>query len=171
MDYDPANGCYYEPVDLNDPDILLRGGLGPSESNPQFHHQMVYSVASNTLHHFDLALGRWIRWGGFNRPTLRIFPHALQEANAYYDPDLHALLFGYFRASGNSVGANLPGQTVFTCLSHDIGAHETSHAAVNAVRKHFAECWTVCRSGWRESWRHAPGACCLRVATDKVSAR
>jgi len=139
VDYDPANRRYYEPVDLNDPDILLRGGLDPSESNPQFHQQMVYAVATKTLRHFDLALGRWIRWGGFNRPPLRIFPQALQEANAYYNPDLHALLFGYFRAAGASVGSNLPGQTVFTCLSHDIVAHETSHAAVNAVRKHFTE--------------------------------
>jgi hypothetical protein len=138
IDYDPANNCYYEPVDLNRPDILLNGGLDPSESNPQFHQQMVYAVASETLRHFDFALGRRIRWGGPGHPPLRIFPHALQEANAYFDPELNALLFGYFRA-GQSAGINLPGQTVFTCLSHDIVAHETTHAAVNALREHFME--------------------------------
>ena len=35
---------------------------------------------------------------GFVR-KLRIYPHALREANAYYDPDKIALLFGYFRAA------------------------------------------------------------------------
>lgn len=139
IDYDPANNCYYEPVDLNRPDILLKGGLDPSESDPQFHQQMVYAVASETLRHFDFALGRRIRWGGPDHPPLRIFPHALQEANAYFDPELNALLFGYFRAARDSAGANLPGQTVFTCLSHDIVAHETTHAAVNAIREHFTE--------------------------------
>lgn len=138
IDYDPANDCYYEPVNLDQPDILLQGGLEPSESNPQFHQQMAYAVASETLRHFDIALGRRVRWGDRGHPPLRIFPHALQQANAYFDPSLHALLFGYFRASG-SAGVNLPGQIVFTCLSHDIVAHETTHAAVNALREHFTE--------------------------------
>lgn len=139
VDYDPANRCYYKPVDLNDPAILLAGGLEPSESNPQFHQQMAYAVASETLRHFDFALGRRVRWGAAGHPPLRIFPHALQEANAYFDPALHALLFGYFSAAREEAGANLPGQTVFTCLSHDIVAHETTHAAVNAIREHFTE--------------------------------
>ena len=29
---------------------------------------------------------------------LRIYPHALREANAYYSPEKKALLFGYFPA-------------------------------------------------------------------------
>jgi len=56
------------------------------------------------------------------------FRIAMQEANAYYDPLLRALLFGYFPASETDPGNNLPGQTIFTCLSHDIVAHETTHA-------------------------------------------
>jgi len=40
--YDANNKCYYEPVELDDPKVLLRNGLDPSESNPQFHQQMVY---------------------------------------------------------------------------------------------------------------------------------
>jgi hypothetical protein len=72
-------------------------------------------------------------------PRLRIYPHALREANAYYSPDKHALLFGYFRASTADPGDNLPGQTVFTCLSHDIVAHETTHALLDGLHRRFRE--------------------------------
>lgn len=143
VDYDASNRCYYDAVNLNDPYILLQGGLEPSESDPHFHQQMVYAVARKTISHFENALGRKIKWG-FNRNTrkkqsLRIFPHAMQEANAYYSRDLRALVFGYFPASATNPGINLPGQTVFTCLSHDIIVHETTHALVDGQRMFFME--------------------------------
>src|ERR671910_2888919 len=62
VDYDASNNVYYEPVDLDDPAVLLRGGLDPSESDPRFHQQMVYAVASETIRRFEYALGRGIRW-------------------------------------------------------------------------------------------------------------
>lgn len=143
IDYDASNNCYYDAVNLNDPYILLQGGLQPSESDPYFHQQMVYAVARKTISHFERALGRKIKWG-FNRNTrnkqpLRIFPHGMQEANAYYSRDLRALVFGYFPASTTNPGINLPGQTVFTCLSHDIIVHETTHALVDGQRMFFME--------------------------------
>ena len=70
---------------------------------------------------------------------LRIFPHAFYGENAYYDPDTDALLFGYFQADDEDPGPNLPGQIVFTCLSHDIVAHETTHALVHRLRPQFNE--------------------------------
>ena len=70
---------------------------------------------------------------------LGIRPHALRQANAFYSADAHAILFGYFRASRTDPGQNLPGQTVFTCLSHDIIAHETTHAIVDGVRGYLME--------------------------------
>lgn len=151
IDYDASNGCYYQSVDLDDRNVLLRNGLDPSESDPLFHQQMVYAVASETIRRFEYALGRSIkwsfgRWSGraaagdeLGREKLRIFPHAMQEANAYYSRDLRALIFGYFPASEGEAGANLPGQTVFTCLSHDIVAHETTHALVDSQRDYFTE--------------------------------
>jgi hypothetical protein len=146
IDYDASNKCYYAPVDLDDPVILLAGGLDPSETNPQFHQQMVFAVASETIRRFEFALGRRIKWrfqtgslGDPHRKLLRIFPHAMQEANAFYSRELRALVFGYFTASGDSVGSNLPGQTVFTCLSHDIVAHETTHALIDGLRRYFNE--------------------------------
>jgi N-acetylmuramoyl-L-alanine amidase len=136
VDYDASNDCYYEPVDLDDPQVLLQGGLFPSESDPRFHQQMAYAVVSRTIDLFGAALGRPIRWRT-DRP-LRVFPHALQEANAFYDAKRHALLFGYFRAGGDGQGI-LPGQTVFTCLSNDIVVHETAHALLHDVRRHFMQ--------------------------------
>ena len=52
IDVDPASGVLYQPVNLNDSRILAQNGLAPSESNPQFHQQMVYAVAMATIGHF-----------------------------------------------------------------------------------------------------------------------
>jgi hypothetical protein len=70
---------------------------------------------------------------------LRIHPHALREANAYYDPAKRALLFGYFPASDEPTGKHFPGGTVFSCLSHDIIVHETTHALVDGMHPYFNE--------------------------------
>jgi hypothetical protein len=138
LDYNSTTGKHYPPVDLDEPGLLMQGGLDPSESDPRFHQQMVYAVAMRTLENFDRALGRRIFLNKRGRP-LRIFPHAFYGANAYFDEDLHAILFGYFRADDSNPGENLPGQTVFTCLSHDIIAHEMTHAIVNRLRRNFLE--------------------------------
>lgn len=145
IDYDGAQKCYYTPVNLDNPAILMQGGLEPSESDPRFHQQMVYAVALKTLENFDRALGRVLRLGARNKkrnaeyPRLRLFPHAFYGANAFYHPDLNAILFGYFKAESEDVGPNLPGQTVFTCLSHDVIAHEMTHAIVDRLRPLFLE--------------------------------
>lgn len=150
VDVDPATGVSYAPIDLNLPWPLSQAGLRPSEANPQFHQQMVYAVAMKTIAHFEQALGRVALWAprmvkangriqSHFVKRLRIYPHALREANAYYSPDKGALLFGYFRASESNPGENLPGQTVFCCLSHDIVAHETTHALLDGLHRRFRE--------------------------------
>jgi hypothetical protein len=149
VDYDGSRKTYYMPVDLDDPYIVMRGGLDPSENDPRFHQQMVYAVASETLQRFENALGRRVPWARFNRlkgnvdpagrHILYLYPHAMAEANAFYSRDAQGILFGYFRASLTNPGPNLPGQTVFTCLSHDIIAHETTHAVVDGIRSYFTE--------------------------------
>jgi hypothetical protein len=144
VDYDASNNKYYRAVDLQHPSILLRGGLDLNESDPMFHQQMVYAVIMETIKRFEFALGRPIKWRRDtrvdetpNKGRLLVLPHAFQQANAYYDSSLRALLFGYFPAEAGDVGDNLPGQTVFTCLSHDIIAHETTHALVDGLREYF----------------------------------
>jgi hypothetical protein len=154
IDYDPASEAYYPPVDLNDLYILAQDGLDPSVSDPQFHQQMVYAVIMNTIKNFEKALGRKIQWAShlFYKTVrgkreidsefvkrLRVYPHALRQANAYYDPNKKSLLFGYFPAQPANPKLLLPGGTVFTCLSHDIIAHETTHAILDGLHKRYIE--------------------------------
>lgn len=139
IDYDGGHDRFYPPVDLNDPAILMQGGLDPTESDPRFHQQMVYAVAKRTLENFDRALGRVVDFRRKGHDRLRLLPHAFYGANAFYDRALHAVLFGYFRADQDDPGPNLPGQNVFTCLSHDIIAHEMTHAVVDRLKRYFME--------------------------------
>ncbi len=149
IDYDPTVKQFYAPVDLNDPYILAQDGLEPSESNPQFHQQMVYAVAMTTIKNFERALGRKILWAPrqlrgkryFEEyvQRLRIYPHALRDANAYYSPVKKALLFGYFAARPADGTAQMPDSLVFTCLSHDIIAHETTHAILDGMHRYYNE--------------------------------
>jgi len=154
IDYDPASDCFYYPLDLSHPRLTAQDGLPPSESNPQFHQQMVYAVAMSTIGTFEKALGRVALWAPhlerdddgmvISRPAeeeyvprLRIYPHALREPNAYYDPDRHALLFGYFPSREQAGGETPPGATVFTCQSFDIVAHETTHALLHGLHRYY----------------------------------
>jgi hypothetical protein len=152
VDYDASRGVYYRPVDLDNPFVLIPNGISPSESDPRFHQQMLYAVASDTVEQFESALGRRIHWRRAERPlnarkgwlpddilTLMLYPHAMQQANAFYSPEAHGILFGYFQAGREDPGRNIPGQTVFTCLSHDIIVHEMTHAIVDGLRSHFME--------------------------------
>jgi len=141
IDYDPASDGFYPPVDLNEQALLAQDGLAPSEANPQFHQQMVYAVAMTTIERFEHALGRRVLWAphAAGRDVesyvgrLRIYPHALRQQNAYYDPARKALLFGYFPAADYDPGRIYPRGIVFTCLSQDIVAHETTHAILDGV--------------------------------------
>jgi hypothetical protein len=150
IDVDPASGCFYEPVNLNEPSVLAQDGLVPSEGTPQFHQQMVYAVSSLTIRNFERALGRKSLWRPGPPPAgqdpkndsvfvqrLRVYPHALREQNAYYSPQKIGLLFGYFKATEDDAADHVPGGMVFTCLSHDIVAHETTHALLDGMHRRF----------------------------------
>lgn len=152
IDYDPVNYCFYEPVDLDSKEILSRQGLNPSEGSPKFHQQFVYTVIMQTIDNFEKALGRKIIWrlnkvwknGKTVREEeyvqkLRVYPHAMLNANAFYAPDKVALLFGYFQAAKKVQGSNFPGGAVFTCLSPDIVAHETTHAILDSILPRYLE--------------------------------
>jgi hypothetical protein len=62
VDVDPPSQCAYLPVDLDHPYVVAQDGLSPSQGNPQFHQQMVYAVAMNTIQRFEKALGRPVFW-------------------------------------------------------------------------------------------------------------
>ncbi len=135
VDYNATEDVYYPPVDLDGVDILMQRGLDPSDSDPRFHQQMVYAVVMKVIENFERALGRPLPFRGEQKLT--VLPHAFEGENAFYDSDTLSLHFGYFAADTEDPGPNLPGQTVFTCLSHDIVAHETTHAIVDRLRDQF----------------------------------
>lgn len=135
VDYNGTKGEYYTPVNLDDPDVLMQRGLDPSDSDPRFHQQMVYAVVMKVIENFERALGRPFKFTGGDKLT--VLPHSFEGTNAFYDSTSLSLHFGYFTVTADDPGPNLPGQTVFTCLSHDIVAHETTHAIVDRLRRHF----------------------------------
>lgn len=168
IDYDPTVNKFYTPVNLNHPYILAQDGLDPSGSNPQFHQQMVYAVAMTTIKNFETGLGRQVLWSPHRLkeeikegpakkknnlkkeepktrerevyvPALRIYPHALRDANAFYSPQKKALLFGYFAAQPADITLQMPDNLTFTCLSHDIIAHETTHAILDGLHRKYTE--------------------------------
>jgi len=155
VDVDPASNKIYDPVNLNDEQLLAQDGWPPSEGNPQFHQQMVYAVAMTTIMHFEQALGRKVVWAprfaktgdgndedkikGYEVARLRLYPHALRTENAYYSPNKKAILFGYFPSASGDSDATAPGTMVFACLSSDIIAHEMTHALLDGLHRRFEE--------------------------------
>ncbi|HEY0837762.1 MAG TPA: hypothetical protein VGE72_27855 [Azospirillum sp.] len=79
---------------------------------------------------FDPTGGR----GPLNRVVLKVPCEPLQCG-----PIGCKIAVGYFPAAEGDSGGNLSGQTVFTCLSHDIIAHETTHAVLDRIRRYFSE--------------------------------
>ena len=140
FDYDGWNQQFYPPVNLNEPRVLMEGGLAPSESDPRFHQQMVYAVAMKVIENSrprarpaDHVLPR-------REPAaLRLFPHAFYGAQRLLRPGLQRHPVRLLHGRRETPGQNLPGQTVFTCLSHDIIAHEMTHAIVHRLRRYFIE--------------------------------
>jgi len=151
IDVDPASRRAYAPVDLNHPHLLPQDGLQPSEAVPQFHQQMCYAMVMRTIEYFEQALGRVALWsphwfqdkdGHWHHEyvqRLRVYPHGLRAENAFYSPDRKALLLGYFTAAEATAGLGLPHGVVFGALSHDVVAHETTHALLDGLHRRFTE--------------------------------
>ncbi|MDT3677356.1 MAG: hypothetical protein ROZ64_00785 [Burkholderiaceae bacterium] len=143
---DLALGAAYRCADLDEPGVLIADGYAPSPSDPRFHQQMVYAVCCNVYAAFRKALGRNPEWG-FGDPAsseparLLLQPHGGDEPNAWYDNrgTQGALCFGYYTAPEDPTDRTLPRGVVFTCLSHDIVAHEVTHALLDGLRPKLAE--------------------------------
>ena len=104
-------------------------------ADPKFHQQNVYAIVMRTLARFEQALGRRVSWS-FGGHQLKVVPHAFVDANAFYSPEDEALYFGYFATEGKG---GKKGRTVFTCLSHDVVAHETTHALLDGLRERYID--------------------------------
>jgi hypothetical protein len=131
IDYDASSRSAFKPfarLTAAAPDRFESASDSLMLNDPRFHCQNVYALIMHTLARFESALGRRLRWG-FGSHHLIVLPHAFRGANAYYSPRDHAILFGYFTGT--------TGKTVYTCLSHDIIVHETTHALLHGLRERF----------------------------------
>lgn len=129
-----------EPLDLDDPHLLLSSGLAPTPADGRFHLQMLYAVCSLTYAAFRRALGRDIAWtipaadDGASRLVVRAF---VPGANAGFSREAGDLSFGYFNAGPEPAGFVVANGLISTALSHDIIVHETTHALLDALRSSF----------------------------------
>jgi hypothetical protein len=133
VDYDCTHDVLYAPADLGIAGSDRYGGADDDRllHDPGFHAQNVYVLVMQSLARFEAALGRHVSWSFQYGHQLQVAPHAFCEANAYYSEYDQGLLFGYF-----------PGRrkhTIFTCLSHDVVVHETSHALLDSLRDRYTD--------------------------------
>lgn len=103
-----------------------------SIESPRFHQVSVWAVVTRILDFFEdsSVLGRPVPWA-FEGNRLIIVPCAGYGENAFYDRRSKSLQFYY---------CGDPENRVYTCLSHDIVAHETGHAILDGVRPYYNEC-------------------------------
>ena len=139
VDYDSSTGVLYQPAILAPPgkekSKNAKGavnGLGNKEllDDPRFRARNVYAIMMRILARFEFALGRRVAWGSAGH-QIHVALHAFAEANAFYSREDCGIFFGYFRVKS--------GEPIFTCLSHDVVAHETTHAILDCLRSRYLE--------------------------------
>jgi hypothetical protein len=136
VDFDASTSTLYKPIkyprlaELDDADPYATASDSQLLVDPRFHAQNVYAIVMKTLARFEFALGRRVSWGFYGH-QVKVAPHAFADANAFYSQRDQALVFGYF-----------PGRTgrmIFSCLSHDVVAHETTHALLDGLRERYTD--------------------------------
>jgi hypothetical protein len=147
LDYDATADRFYKSRDT-DPykDYYARpSGIDRLLRDPYFHQQNCYAITMGTLYQFEQALGRTVEWG-FEQGghQIKIAPHAFADANAYYSRESESLNFGYFRGT--------TGKLVYTCLSHDVVVHETTHALLDGLRPHYLIPSSTDQAGFHEGF-------------------
>jgi hypothetical protein len=138
VDYDATTRRLVAPAAKASDDVIDKATDAQLVTDPHVRAQNVYVVAARTLEAFEHALGRRLGWG-FGGHQLYLVPAAFAEANAFYDPDSYAILFGYFEPALDEEAPPATPATVYTSLSHDIIAHETTHAVLDGLRRRFEE--------------------------------
>jgi hypothetical protein len=130
VDYDSTTRDLYKPKPFDDVDRYAKADDEQLLSDPGFHAQNTYALVMATLSRFEYALGRRVGWSLAGH-QLKVAPHAFCGANAFYSERDEALCFGYFPGRR--------GQMVFSCLSRDVVAHETTHAILDGLRTRYTE--------------------------------
>jgi hypothetical protein len=178
-------GAYNDPY-CNEPDEILLG-------DPGFHAQNVYAIVMRTLARFEYALGRRVSWS-FGGHQVQVCPHAFLVANAFYSKEDRSLLFGYFPKPNPAAQADSPpsgtrtddpdleqdplqeaskvpprfGDMIFTCLSHDVVAHETTHALLDGLRPRFIDPSSPEQAGFHEGFADLVALLSIYSLTDVV---
>jgi hypothetical protein len=153
IDYDTTTGVMYPPVPL--PRGLNADDGQPVDpfrtmpdakllADPLFHAMMPYGVIMKILGRFEFALGRRVGWG-FGGHQIRVAPHAFADANAFYADRAQGLFFGYFPSLDGK-------RKIFSCLSHEVIAHETTHALLDGLRERYSYPSSPQQSGFHEGF-------------------
>ncbi len=148
VDFDSSSNSYYAPrTDRLDEDPYQNvNNRDQLEADANFHAQNVYAIVSSTLLTFENALGRHVNWGfDYGTHQIKVAPHAFAELNAFYSRRDEGLLFGYFPEGED-------GRKVFTCLSHDIVVHETTHALLDGLRRQYARPSSADQAAFHEGY-------------------
>jgi hypothetical protein len=108
-----------------------------------FHQVNVWAIVERALNMLEskYLLARPIPWAS-QLGRLIVLPHAGYEQNAFYDRETGALHFFYCEGPD--------GKPVFTCLSHDIIAHELGHAVLDGLKPYYNEVSSPETSGFHE---------------------
>ena len=150
VDYDSSTETLYKPIRYRrlgnsvDGDPFRRASDGRLLSDPNFHAQNTYAIVMRILARFEFALGRRVSWNFYGH-QIKVAPHAFAEANAFYSENDEALLFGYFPGRKRDT-------MVYSCLSHDIVAHETTHALLNGLRERYTDPSSPEQAGFHEGF-------------------
>lgn len=172
IDFDASRKFLAQPTDFAPPSAELPLGWGFTDNfadvddatllaSPAFRAQNVYAIAARTLSHFEFALGRPVPWA-FPSPHLNLVPTAFEEANAYYSREDQALLFGYFPEGDR--------RTIYTCLAHDIVAHETTHAILDGLRSRFDTPSLPDQAGFHEGFADVVGLLSILASPESIAA-
>ncbi len=99
--------------------------------DPHFRQVNVWAIVQSILAMYEsrYVMGRPVPWA-FEGNRLIVVPQAGCKQNAYYDRHSKSLQF-FYCGQGD--------KPVYTCLSHDIVAHETGHAILDGIRPYYYE--------------------------------
>jgi len=136
VDYDGDTGTLDEPARwdpmqwaFTDPDGTP---IPPAAPHSCYFRQVnLWFTVQSIVEYFEdpWGLGRPLPWA-FRGNRLILVPHAGWGTNAFYDRRSKSLQFYVYGS---------PDEPRYTCLSHDIIAHETGHAVLDGIRPLYLE--------------------------------
>jgi hypothetical protein len=140
VDYDESTRTLHPPARWDEDDQRFVEAQDPT--SVQFHQVNAWAIIQNILAFFEdpWVLGRAVPWA-FEGNRLTVRPHAKQGRNAFYSRHTKSLQFYYCGPAD---------EPVYTCLSHDVVAHETGHAILDGIRPYYHEISSIQTAAFHE---------------------